>query len=293
MDETGTVSSTDRSGKIAVMSAGQSVAAASDDTGSGKRPVGRRPARRGFPHGLASILIGLVLWEALVRLMKPDELVIVPPSKVLSTLVEMFRTGTINEDLSVSMQAFIIGYLLSALVAVPIGIAIGSNDIAYKWASPWVSALYATPIIGLAPLFVIIFGFTLQSKVAVVVALAIFPIMINTVAGARSVGQDYRELAIVYRAGRLESFRRVLLPGSMPFVLTGLRLAVGRGLIAVVVADLFGASAGLGLNLQRSASSFNTADIYAVTLLLAFLGISLSSLLEFFERRAYRARSNA
>lgn len=253
---------------------------------SGERRSPRRRLRT--PYGVVSILLGLGLWEAYVRLFKPSELVVVAPSKIAVTLYDMFRDGTIWPDFSISMKAFLLGYGLSAAVAIPLGLAIGASLTAYRWTNPWINALYSTPIVGLAPLFIIIFGFDLQAKVAVVITMVVFPILINTVSGARAVGLDHKELAVVFRANRLETFRRVLFPGSMPFILTGLRLAVGRGLIGVVVADLFGASAGLGLNLQRSAQSFDTAAIFAVTALLAFLGIVLSELVAFLERRAYR-----
>lgn len=242
--------------------------------------------KRSVPYGAISILAGFILWEVLVRLLQPSRLIVVAPTEILSRLGEMFATGEIWPDLTISLQGFSLGYVLAAAIAIPLGLIIGASSLVYRWTNPWVNALYATPIIGLAPLFIIIFGFGLQAKVAVVVALVIFPILINTVSGARAVGVDHKELAIVYRANKLETFIRVLFPGSVPFILTGLRLAVGRGLIGVVVADLFGASTGLGLNLQRSAQSFNTVDIFAVTVLLAFLGIVLTAVLEFFERRA-------
>lgn len=254
------------------------------------RRAGSGPSAKRFkmPIGAISILAGLVLWEIFVLIVQPSRLIVVAPSEIAVRLFELFQSGDIWPDLTISLQAFAIGYIAAALVAIPLGLLIGSSNILYQWANPWVNALYATPIIGLAPLFIIIFGFALQAKVAVIIALAIFPILINTVAGARAVGIDHKELAIVYKANRFETFTRVLFPGSTPFILTGLRLAVGRGLIGVVVADLFGASNGLGLNLQRSAQSFSTVNIFAVTVLLAFLGIALTAALEYFERRAYR-----
>lgn len=248
---------------------------------------GRVKSQQKLPVGVLSILAGLALWELVVRVFEPSRLIIVAPSEVLVRLADMFATGVIWEDLIPSLQGFGVGYLIAAVVAIPLGLMIGSSQILYRWANPWVNALYATPIIGLAPLFIIVFGFGLTAKVAVVISLVIFPILINTVSGARAVSPEHRELAVVYRANKVETFVRVLFPGSIPFILTGLRLAVGRGLIGVVVADLFGASSGLGLSLQRSAQSFNTTDIFAVTVLLAFLGIVLTAILEFFERRSY------
>lgn len=267
-------------------------AATSRSDGSGAEGWTRGTlARVRVPYGLVSILSGLLLWEIFVRVFEPSPLTIVAPTTVGETLFDLFRTGEIWPDLTISMQGFALGYAIAAVVAIPLGLAVGASSLVYRWANPWVNALYATPIVGLAPLFIIIFGFGLQAKVAVVIALVVFPILINTVSGARAVSTDHKELAVVYAATRVETFRRVLFPGSMPFILTGLRLAVGRGLIGVVVADLFGASAGLGLNLQRSAQSFDTANIFAVTALLAFLGIALTGVIEFFERRAYQEMS--
>lgn len=240
-----------------------------------------------IPYGLISILTGFVLWELGVRIFDPNPLTIVAPTTIAERLYEMFSTGSIWPDLIISMQGFGLGYLIAAAVAIPLGLAVGASSLLYRWINPWVSALYATPIIGIAPLFIIIFGFGLRAKVAVVLALVIFPILINTVSGARSVSTEHKELAVVYRANGVETFREVLFPGALPFILTGLRLAVGRGLIGVVVADLFGATAGLGLNLLESAQSFDTANIFAITVLLAFLGIALTAAIEFFERRAY------
>lgn len=273
---------------------GDDRATAQHEAGSATRTSGPPRGRRGIgagirtPYGVLSIVSGLLLWEILVRAFEPNPLTIVAPSTIAATLWDLFRTGSIWPDLTISLQGFAVGYVIAAAVAVVLGLAIGASSLVYRWTNPWVNALYATPIIGLAPLFIIIFGFGLQAKVAVVIALVIFPILINTVAGARAVSTDHKELAVVYRATRLETFVTVLFPGSLPFILTGLRLAVGRGLIGVVVADLFGASSGLGLNLQQSAQSFDTANIFAVTVLLAFLGIVLTGVIEFFERRAHR-----
>lgn len=265
---------------------------ASELANEADKPNRQTKTKRSLPYGVISILAGLVLWEILVQLFEPSRLIVVAPTEILERLVEMFATGSIWPDLNISMQGFAIGYVLAAVLAIPLGLIIGASSLVYRWANPWVNALYATPIIGLAPLFIIIFGFGLQAKVAVVVALVIFPILINTVSGARAVGIDHKELAVVYKANKLETFVRVLFPGSIPFILTGLRLAVGRGLIGVVVADLFGSSSGLGLNLQQSAQSFNTVDIFAVTVILAFLGIVLTGILEYFERRAYRGATS-
>nr|WP_246631180.1 hypothetical protein [Pseudonocardia nigra] len=116
---------------------------------------------------------------------EPDPLVIVAPSTIVGTLATLLTSPAFWPHLIVSMEGFVLGYALSALIAVPLGLVIGSSRALYRYTDPWISALYAAPIIGLAPLFIIIFGFGLQAKVAVVVALAVFPMLINTVAGAR------------------------------------------------------------------------------------------------------------
>lgn len=231
------------------------------------------------------MLVGLLLWEFLVRVLQPNPLTIVAPTVILRTLRELGASGELWPHLTASMTALAIGYVACAVVAIPLGLVLGTFDRMYKYSAPWISALYATPIIALAPVVIINFGFGVTSKVVVVALSALFPILINTIAGARTVQGDMRDVGTVFMASRSETFRLIVAPGALTFILTGLKLAVGRALIGVVVADLFGASQGLGLMLLEAAQAFDTARLYVVVTILAVLGVGLTSFVAVFERR--------
>lgn len=239
------------------------------------------------PHPVISVVAGILLWELAVRLLDPNPLVIVAPTAIVQELVSVMQSGTLWEHLIISLQAFAIGYVGCALLLIPIGLLIGSSDLLHSYASPWISGLYATPIIALAPIVIIAFGFGLASKIGVVALMVAFPVLINAVAGAKTVRGELKEVGVVFNAGPVEQFARVILPGSVAFILTGLRLAIGRGLVGVIVADLFGAKAGLGLLLLESAQRFRTDRLYVVVIILAVLGVALTAIVAKLERHYY------
>jgi ABC-type nitrate/sulfonate/bicarbonate transport system permease component len=241
--------------------------------------------RLSLPTWVISIVGGFVLWELTIDIFQPSPLIIVGPSAIFQEFMHLARTGDIWLHVGVSLRAFVLGYAVSAAIAVPLGLIMGASRIVRNYLDPWVNALYATPSVSLAPLFIVWLGFGMSSKVAIVALLAFFPIIINTTAGVLAVDKDLREVGAAFGANRLETFVHLLLPGSVPYIMAGLRLAIGRGLVGVVVADLFGASSGLGYLILTAAQNFNTATVFVGTIILAMLGVALSSLLHLIERR--------
>jgi NitT/TauT family transport system permease protein len=150
--------------------------------------------------------------------------------------------------------------------------------------NPWISGLYATPIIALAPLFILWFGIGIWSKVAVVASLVLFPVIINTDAGVRNADRQLIEAVRSFGASKLQLFTKVSLPAALPFILAGLRLGVGRGLIGVVVGELFGARAGLGFMITQAAEVFNMPQLFAGVVVLAAAGIVLTAAFQALER---------
>jgi len=150
---------------------------------------------------------------------------------------------------------------------------------------PWVSAVYATPTVALAPLFIFIFGIDAPSKMAVVFLLAVFPIVINTATGVRSTEQVYIEAARSFSANRLQIFTKVLIPSALPFIVAGLRLGIGRGLVGVVIGEFIGARAGLGYMIFKSSEAFEIDGMWVGVFLLAGTGVLAVVLLQKFERR--------
>jgi NitT/TauT family transport system permease protein len=150
---------------------------------------------------------------------------------------------------------------------------------------PWISGLYATPTIALAPLFILWLGIGIWSKVLVVIFLVLFPVTINTEAGLRTTSERLIEMLRSFGASEQQIFFKVSLPSALPFILAGLKLGIGRGLIGVVVAELFGSRAGLGRLISQSADAFNMPELFAGVIVLAVAGIAMTAGFGWVERK--------
>ena len=232
----------------------------------------------------ASVLAGLLLWEAVGRLVK-NALFLATPSQVVVELGRLWQAGELQRHAWVSTQEFALGFVIAVALGIPIGLAMAASKRTTIMVSPWISGLYATPVIALAPLFILWFGIGIWSKVAVVVALVVFPVVINTEAGLRNADRHLIEAIRSFGANKLQLFLKVSLPCALPFVLAGLRLGVGRGLIGVVVGELFGARAGLGFMITQAAEVFNMPRLFAGVVVLAGAGIALTAAFQALERR--------
>jgi NitT/TauT family transport system permease protein len=220
-----------------------------------------------------------------VAVFHPNPISIVGPSAVVDAFVKLAGDGTLWHDFTVSMQQFGLGFLLAAAIGIPLGLFLGGSQRAHDFGDPWVTILYTTPNVALAPLFIIWLGLGNTSHIAIIAIVAVFPILINTIDGVRAVEKELREVGAAFRANRREVFAKIALPGSLPYVFTGLRLALARALVGVVVADLFGASAGLGYLLLQSAQAFKTADVFVAVSVLAALGVFLTGTLRILQKR--------
>ena len=231
-----------------------------------------------------SVLAGLVLWEAAGRLVQ-NALFLATPSQVVAELGQLWQAGELQRHAWISMQEFALGFAIAVAIGIPIGLAMAASKRTAIMASPWISGLYATPVIALAPLFILWFGIGIWSKVAVVVSLVVFPVVINTEAGLRNADRQLIEAIRSFGANKLQLFLKVSLPCALPFLLAGLRLGVGRGLIGVVVGELFGARGGLGFMITQAAEVFNMPRLFAGVVILAGAGIALTATFQALERR--------
>ncbi|MDQ1627025.1 MAG: NitT/TauT family transport system permease protein [Actinomycetota bacterium] len=232
--------------------------------------------RRSLIRGLVSVVVVLAAWEAAVRIFQPSTVIIVGPSAIPAAFWKLAESGELWHHFSVSMRQFLMGYLVAVALAIPLGLWMGASRRAHDYGDPWLTALYATPNVALAPLFVIWLGFGDPAHVAIIALVAFFPVIINTIDGVHAVERDLREVGIAFRANRREAFARIDLPGAMPYIFTGLRLAMARALVGIVVADLFGAQAGLGYLILTSSQLFQTANVFVGVLILAALGVGLT-----------------
>lgn len=234
---------------------------------------------------LLSIIGGLLLWEGISRFGVDNALFLAAPSQIAYAIWKLAVTGDLWRHIYISGVEFIIGYLIAAILGIGIGLLMAESAPAKRVLQPWISGIYATPTIALAPLFLLWLGIGIWSKVLVVITLVIFTIIINTEAGLRTTSTRLIEMLKSFGASRNQIFWKISLPSAMPFVLAGLKLGIGRGLIGVVVAELFGSRAGLGQLISQSADAFNMPNLFAAVVILATAGIAMTAGFTWLEKR--------
>lgn len=232
---------------------------------------------RGQMWTWGSVIGGLAMWEFVSRVIVGSKLFLAAPSQVFLALIDLTRTGDLEKHIWTSTLEFILGYGIACFLGVVLGFLMASFRPAKQALQPWVSGLYATPTVALAPLFILWFGIGIVSKIVVVAVLVIFPVTINTETGLRATSTHLVETVRSFGASRAQIFFKVSLPSALPFIFAGLKLGIGRGLIGVVVAELFGARAGLGQLISQSAETFNMPDLFAGVTILAAAGIAMTS----------------
>ena len=184
-------------------------------------------------------------------------------------------SGSILDHFLHSLNNLMFGLAIACLIGIPGGLLMGGNKYIEAILSPYVWALASLPRIALVPLFILFLGFTTTMQVTIIVISAVFPIMINAWAGVKTTEKSLLAAARVFGANRRQLYVKVVLPYTLPFIISGIQQGIGRGLIGVVIAELFGGSNGLGFLIQRSADTFNTAMTFAVLLLLIVMSLSL------------------
>jgi NitT/TauT family transport system permease protein len=234
-------------------------------------------ARLRYFAGIISVLGGLLLWELASRVLVANPLFLAAPSQIVQAIYALTLSGEMQRHMAISGVEFALGYVIASVIGIMLGFAMAESVTAKRALQPWISGLYATPTIALAPLFILWLGIGIWSKVLVVIFLVLFPVTINTEAGLRTTSERLIEMLRSFGASPRQIFFKVSLPSAMPFILAGLKLGIGRGLIGVVVAELFGSRAGLGRLISQSADVFNMPELFAGVVVLAFAGIVMTA----------------
>jgi NitT/TauT family transport system permease protein len=221
------------------------------------------------------------LWEYASRAELVDPMFSSSPSKVVLTGWELLNDGTLLKHSLASCEVFLVGFGMAVAFGVPIGVALGWFRWINRAFSPLVSAFYTMPRIALMPVFIIWFGLGMGSKVALVLLSAIFPLIVNMQVAMQNIDQDYRRVGIAYGASQWQLFWTIALPSSVPFLLTGLRLAMGRALLGVVAAEVFGGSEGLGYLIQYAGATFQIDIVFVGVVVIATFGIVMDRSLSY------------
>jgi NitT/TauT family transport system permease protein len=242
-------------------------------------------ARGGIP--VLSLAVGLLAWELVSRFLIANKLFLAAPSQIFVALGNLALSGTLERHIGVSAGEFAVGYGIASVLGIALGLTMASSPTAKQALQPWVSGFYATPTVALAPLFILWVGIGIWSKVLVVISLVIFPVTINTEAGLLTTSPRLIETVRSFGATRRQIFLKVSLPSATPFIMAGLKLGIGRGLIGVVVAELFGSRAGLGQLISQSAETFNMPNLFAGVVLLAAAGIAMTAGFSLIEQKLF------
>jgi ABC-type nitrate/sulfonate/bicarbonate transport system permease component len=232
----------------------------------------------------ASFLVAAALWEICARSID-NTLFLAPLTSVATRAVELWQAGELQTHIWVSFLEFGGGFLLSVIGGILFGVLMAGSISVRGLFDPWVSMLYATPVIALGPLFILWLGIGIASKIAIVFLTAVFPILINTVTGLTTTDRNLLDVARSLGASPAQMYWKVRLPAALPFIIAGLRLGVARALVGVVVAELFGARAGLGFLILSSAQSFDTAGLFVGVIILAIAGVVSVEALKWMEMR--------
>ena len=236
--------------------------------------------------GTISVALFLAVWELIgntLQLINP--MFMSAPSLIWKAAVQLFVSGEIWNDLSVSGIEFAWGYFLSVIVGVPFGIAIGWYKRFAYICDPFVNAMNATPRVALLPLVIIWLGIGILSKVGIIFLGAVFPLLINTRDGVKTTPANLLTAARSFGASEWQIFKSVVIPSTVPFILTGLRLAIGRALIGVMVGELYAATAGIGFMITVAGATFQTDKVFVGVLIFSITGMFATEMVDRAERK--------
>jgi ABC-type nitrate/sulfonate/bicarbonate transport system permease component len=221
-------------------------------------------------YGL-SLLGGLVAWELIAA--QFSRVVLSPPTAVLRHLYAHTVNLELPRLLWLSLGHTFLGYALAVAVAIPLGFLMGRSEKVFAMFDPILNALYSIPTVAFVPFLVIWFGLFFQARTALVFIMCVFDMLVTVSAGARSVEPNLIDVGRAFGAGRWLLFRKVLLPASLPFLFTALRIGMVRAVIAMITAELFFAAVNLGKYMQAAQNRFDSAGLLSVLTILAVLGL--------------------
>jgi NitT/TauT family transport system permease protein len=259
--------------------------ALTDDKARAERAAGTRRMRRAILNlaiRLVSVAVFLVLWEITARGIDP--VLFTTPSAVAVAAVEMIRSGELWTYLYPSLVVLLYGFTLAVIFGIGIGLLLARYWVLDVALSVYITFLYSIPSVALVPLIVLWAGYEQTAKVIILFLFAFFPMVINTYQGVKAVDPKLIEVGRAFRCNEGQLWANIVIPASLPFIVTGLRLALGRGLIGMVLADLYTALSGIGYLIARTAATYQVNRMFVPIVTLGLLGVTLTALLRLIEK---------
>ncbi len=238
--------------------------------------------------GAVSVVSGILLWQLFYDELARTEYFqayaikhfFVSPWQVAQSFAELYQSGELIRNCYFSFLEFFYGFLLAIAVGVPLGFIMATQPKVNNYLDPWISCVYATPRVALAPIIVVWFGLGIFPSSLVVFLGAVFPILLNTYTGIKSVRQNLVDVVRAFGGTPRQIFFKVMIPDATPAIVAGMRLAVGRAVIGVVVAELFGAEAGLGFMVYLYSQRFMPGPVFVGIVILIVFGLAAFAALE-------------
>ena len=267
----------------AIPAADQELAREQEAARARSRAVQRRSQVIRLAIRIASLIVVLGGWEYFGRQTNP--VLFTYPTAVANAAAKMIASGELWKYLSQSLIVLFAGLGLAAVFGIALGLVMARFWVVDLALDTYITALYSIPSVALVPVLVLWFGFETTAKIAVVFLFTFFPIVINTYQGVKNVDERLIEVGRAFRCSERDLWAHIVLPGAVPFIVAGLRLAIGRGLIGMVLADLYTAITGVGYLIARYASTYRTDAMFVPIVALGMLGITLTGLLRLIERK--------
>lgn len=247
-----------------------------------RRPIERPIGWEGFKARYGIIVVTVInfavfftLWEIIARMGVVSNLLLPPISDVVRETMKMAQSGELWRHLSFSATNFVVGFLLASATGVPLGLLLGASKKLDIILGPYIWAFFSTPRLALLPLVTVALGFGMVSKVFLIYIGAVFIIIINTWAGVKTVEQTLIHAGKVFGANRVQIFSKIVVPFTLPFIVTGLRLGVTRALVVTIVSEMIASSRGMGYVVMRAVDEFNSAKLFSMILILVLVSMVL------------------
>lgn len=232
---------------------------------------------------LGSLAFVFIVWEIFGRQVNP--LFGSYPTAILGEMIQMLQSGRLTKAFFQSTHTFAVGFMIAAALGIPLGMLLGRFRTMESALGIYVTAGNAMPLIAITPLFMLWFGLGFNVKVAIIATLSFFPICMSTWDGVKSIPKTLIEVGESFVGSRRAILTKIVLPASVPSIMAGLRLAVGKGIIAMIVAEFFTALSGLGGIILTAANNYNTAQMFAPIIVLLTFAIVLNACVAWLERK--------
>jgi ABC-type nitrate/sulfonate/bicarbonate transport system permease component len=234
--------------------------------------------------GLFSVTFLVAAWELFLTYVVPvNPFFFTKPSFIAEAFLEQAKGRKLWHDLAISSRAFIWGFSVAVIIGVPVGLIMGWRRRVEYTLDPFLTALYASPLVALAPLLIIVFGVGVLGKAALVFLLSVFPFIFNTFAGVKSTEPLLINVIRSFGGTEKDLYLKAILPSTIPYIVAGARLAIGRGLVGIIVGEFYAASEGIGFAISQAGDTYRLPDMFVGIIILSVIAVVLTELMRWLE----------